>query len=329
MNTTPPWPWYDGLPMRFDRFMELALHDPERGYYARRIRGVGRGGDFTTTPMLTPAMGKAVAAWARQAMAHSGCRDLIELGPGEGVLAQAVRRAFPWWRKPRVHLVERSRPLREKQAARLGRHARWHDTLEAALDACGGKACIYSNEFADAFTVRRFRREAAGWSELYLDPRESWHPADDLPPSSVFALDHRPGQIVEVADAYRCWLRAWLPSWRAGRMLTIDYGAEVSSLYHRRPTGTLRGYLLQVRREGAEIYENPGRQDLTADVNFTDLQEWTAPHLETVGLSTQRDFLFPFAHPHDPAAAQVIDAAGAGGAFLVLEQAPKAGTFPT
>ena len=61
------WPWRDAPPLRFDRFMELALHDPERGYYARRIRGVGKGGDFTTTPMLTPALGKAVAAWAKAA----------------------------------------------------------------------------------------------------------------------------------------------------------------------------------------------------------------------------------------------------------------------
>ena len=32
----------------FEQFMARALHDPQHGYYARRITGVGRRGDFTT-----------------------------------------------------------------------------------------------------------------------------------------------------------------------------------------------------------------------------------------------------------------------------------------
>lgn len=302
--------------------MELALHDPERGYYARRIRGVGRGGDFTTTPMLTPALGKAVAAWAADSLKASGCRDLIELGPGEGLLAAAVIKELPWWRRirTRLHLVERSLPLREKQAARLGKHAVWHDSVESALEACGGNACLYSNEFADAFPVRRLRREAEGWSELYLTPSEEWRPCDGLPDSTLFELSYPVGQIVEVAESYRDWLHGWLPRWKAGRMLTIDYGAEAEALYVRRPRGSLRAYLMQQRIEGPGIYENPGRQDLTADVNFTDLRRWSAPWAETLRLISQRDFLRPFAGPEDAA---VMDEHGAGGAFRVLEQQVK------
>ncbi len=314
------WPWQDAVPLRFDRFMELALHHPERGYYARRIRGVGKGGDFTTTPMLTPALGKAVATWAKAALKESGCRDLIELGPGEGVLAESVMTAFPWWKRPRLHLVERSVPLRGKQAARLGKRVTWHDTVESALDACGGMACLYSNEFADAFPVRRFRREAEGWSELFLDPQECWQPCDELPESSVFGLSFSPGQIVEVAEAYRAGLRGWLPKWRTGRMLTIDYGTPVESLYHRRPRGTVRAYFMQQRLEGPAIYQNAGRQDLTADVNFTDLQTWSTPSAETVKLTTQREFLLPHANLADPADAHAVEADGAGSAFLVLDQ---------
>jgi SAM-dependent MidA family methyltransferase len=316
------WPWNTQENLRFDRFMELALHDPERGYYARRIRGVGRGGDFTTTPMLTPALGRAVAAWAGMAIKASGCRDLIELGPGEGVLAAAVMKHLPWWRRTRtrLHLVERSIPLREKQAALLGKRAVWHDSVEAALEACGGKACLYSNEFADAFAVRRFRRESGGWSELFLRPAKDWQACDGLPDSSLFEIPHPTGQIIEVADSYHDWLRGWLPHWKAGRMLTIDYGAEAGALYHRRPRGSLRAYLMQQRIEGPGIYENPGRQDLTADVNFTDLERWSAPWARTLQLVSQRDFLRPFAGPEDAA---VMDEHGAGGAFRVLEQQVK------
>ena len=210
--------------------------------------------------------------------------------------------------------------MREKQATRLGKRVTWHDTIESALNACGGKACVYSNEFADAFPVRRFRCEEGGWSELFLEPQESWQACDELPDSSVFALSFPPGQIVEVAESYHNWLRGWLPKWQTGRMLTIDYGTPVDTLYHRRPRGTVRAYFIQQRLEGPAIYQNPGRQDLTADVNFTDLQTWSAPSAETVQLMTQREFLLPHADLVNPADAHAADANGAGGSFLVLEQ---------
>lgn len=302
--------------------MALALHDPERGYYARRIRAVGRGGDFTTTPMLSPALGKAVAAWAVEALAATGCRDLIELGPGEGLLAAAVLDQLPWWRRLRIrlHLVESSAPLREKQAALLGKRAVWHNSVESALEACSGKACLYSNEFADAFPVRRFRRETTGWSELFLNQAEDWRPAAELPDSSLFELPHPVGQQIEVAEAYRDWLHGWLPRWRAGRMLTIDYGAAAPDLYHRRPRGSLRAYFMQQRLEGPAIYQNPGRQDLTADVNFTDLQRWSEPFAVTRSLQLQAEFLMHHVNPSQPADAHAVDIDGAGEAFLVLEQ---------
>lgn len=319
------WPWISGEPLRFDRFMDLALHDPERGYYTRRIRAVGRGGDFTTTPMLTPSLGKAVAAWAAEAMKSSGCRHLIELGPGEGMLAQAVMGNLPWWTRIRsqLHLVERSLPLRQKQRELLGPKIRWHDTIEEALAACHGEAWIYSNEFADAFPVRRFRREEKGWSELFVSPAEQWFVCKDLPDSSVFGVDHPVGQQVEVAESFHQWQAGMLPHWKKGRMLTIDYGAELPTLYHRRPRGSVRAYLMQQRLEGPALYDNAGRQDLTADVNFTDLARWTAGALETVGLRTQGEFLQPWSDPANPADRHAIDPHGAGGAFMVLDQTVK------
>lgn len=321
-----PWPWTSFDPLRADRLMATALHDPERGYYARRIRGIGNRGDFTTTPMLSPALGRAIASWAREAMRKSGCRDLIELGPGEGALASSVLAALPWWtrRRLRLHLIESSAPLRDKQRTLLGKRATWHDSIEGALDACGGRACIYSNEFVDAFPVRVFRREPDGWSELHLapgnPPREVWQNAVELPDSSVFELNHPSGQIVEVHESFHTWWRTWLPDWKAGRMLTIDYGSEAPDLYVRRPRGSLRAYLFHQRIEGPAVFAHPGRQDITADVNFTDLARWAAPYSEPGTTRTQRDLLLPHASPEDP----MLDPGGAGGAFLAIEHRPLA-----
>ena len=312
----------------FEQFMQQALHDPVGGYYARRITGVGRHGDFTTAAMLSQAPARAIAGWAASALHATGCHDLIEMGPGEGTLATVVWSALPWrvrWRT-RLHLVETSGPLARLQRELLGRRAVWHESPAAALHACGGRAVIFSNELVDAFPVRRFQHTPDGWRELAVaggsagPTRELLLAPAPLPPSSGFAVTHPPGQWIEVHDSYRRWLTAWLPQWRAGRLLTIDYGARAESLYHRRPHGTLRAYLLQQRLDGPAVYQNKGRQDLTADVNFTDLIDWAGPWAGASRLLSLAAFLRGTADLTNQADRALIDEHGAGGAFLVLDQ---------
>jgi SAM-dependent MidA family methyltransferase len=259
---------------------------------------------------------------------ESGCRDLIEMGPGQGTLAAAVLRQLPWslrWRI-RLHLVETSAPLRQQQRELLGRRPRWHPSPVAALAACHGRAVIFSNELVDAFPVRRFQYTAEGWRELAVNfelpgqAREVLLAPGPLPPSSSFALAHPVGQWIEVHDSYRQWLADWLPAWQAGRLLTIDYGSTVQPLYHRRPRGTLRGYWHHQRVEGAGIYSHPGRQDLTADVNFTDLIDWSGRWITASRLRSFREFLATSADADHPVDQALLAEEGAGGAFLVLDQ---------
>jgi SAM-dependent MidA family methyltransferase len=318
-----------GRRITFEAFMAEALHDPKRGYYARHIEAVGRSGDFTTAPMLARSPARAIANRAASAMREAGCRNLIEIGPGEGTLAAEVLRHLPWhlrW-KTRLHLVESSMRLREKQHNRLGNQASIHASMHEALAACGGRAVIYSNELVDAFPVRRFQKTIHGWQELEVEFQpggtitEQLLPVGELPDSSIFRMDFPIGQWVEVHDSYRKWLEEWLPTWTCGRMLTIDYGATAERLYHRRPYGSIRGYLLHSRIVGAEIYQNIGRQDLTADVNFSDLIAWAAPWCETRDLENMRTFLQAHSMVGHPTETALLDEQGCGGAFLVLDQA--------
>jgi len=312
----------------FEEFMRRALYDPQRGYYARMIRGIGHRGDFTTAPMLSDVLARAIAAWSSRTMRETGCRDLIEIGPGEGRLAATVLKHLPWrdrWRT-RLHLVETSATLADVQRKRLGKRARWHDSPAAALAACHGRAVIFSNELVDAFPVRLYEKLADGWREITVGfddagmPSESPSSPGPLPASSIFSTSFPDGQRVEVHASYRQWLEEWLPLWKAGRMLTIDYGSTVETLYQRRPHGTLRAYLLQQRLEGSAIYQNYGRQDITADVNFTDLIDWSAPWTSDAKLQTMAEFLRDDQCKGNPVDAALADPQGAGGAFMVLEQ---------
>jgi len=315
-------------PIPFEQFMEHAVHDPVHGYYARRIKAVGPLGDFTTAPMLSEAPARAIAAWAATALRETRCRDLIEIGPGEGTLAASVLKNLPWqsrW-KTRLHLIETSLPLAERQQKLLGKRATWHRSPQDALQSCQGNAVIYSNELVDAFPVRRYQKTPAGWQELavHFDERKQAHesllPPAPLPDSSGFLDSHPLGQWIEVHDSYRRYLTDWLPHWKSGRMLTIDYGAPATRIYHRRLHGTLRGYLFQQRLQGPAIYQNIGRQDLTADVNFTDLQNWSQPWISNQSLLGFREFLKIHQSRKAKIDPKITDADGVGTAFQVLDQ---------
>ena len=328
----------------FEEFMRFALYDPEHGYYARQVRTVGREGDFSTSATLGPVLGDAVAAWAFSHRPDGRRWHVIELGGGSGELAARVLGALGWWarRGLRYHLVEISPGLRTTQQAHLARWrgtVAWHGTLAEALQAARGTALIFSNEFVDAFPCARWVFDPdAGWREVWVAWDEATGRVEERARgavsaerralTSVAAMGAAPGQQAEVFESYRRWLGEQLAGWRRGRLLTIDYGGWLPTLYHRRPAGTLRAYCRQMRFTGAEVYARVGQQDLTADVNFTDLRRWgTELGLATDAEGAQADFLRRWLPPRrlrdagrDPRLSYLLDPEGAGGAFKFLEQ---------
>lgn len=313
--------------VRFDAFMKHALHDPENGYYARNIESVGASGDFSTTATLSSVLGTAIAnsalEWSR---ANKSPLNLIEIGGGDGSLAESVIKSIPFMKRWRLdyHIVDSSNPLTEKQQQRkLPKKINWHSGMKSALSSCKGIAFIFSNELVDAFPVRVFRKSEAHWNELFLHKQEEhFCPcADTLPESSALNYTaHQKGQRIEVHQSYRDWLLDWLPSWKLGQLLTIDYGDTHPKVYYRMPEGTLRAYSHHQRITGKAVYHKPGRQDITADVNFTDLITWGKQDgLEKLSIVNQLDYLTPYVN--GSAEDQfLIQPDGAGSAFKVLLQ---------
>lgn len=331
-SPTPRKPlWQLNSPLRFDQFMEAALFDPDHGYYTKRIRNIGEKGDFATSATLSKTLGKAIAHWAtRTAHLPSSPLSLIEIGAGDGSLAKAVLSALPLWHRLRCryHIVETSAPLTQLQRDQLGRRVTWHQHPTSALAACQGRALIFHNELVDAFPTRIFQTRSNQWQELYIhrqngDFSEEFRPlTTQLPTSTAFHWQPPDGQRIEVLESYRLWLQSWRSHWHSGEMLTIDYGDQCPAVYHRRPNGTLRGYLFHQVLSGLAVYQNPGRQDLTTDVNFSDLIEWGNQFdLETIQFGKQIDLLRPFA----TASLEdqfLMNAEGAGGEFKFLRQRP-------
>ena len=304
--------------------MARALFDPERGYYTRHIKTVGARGDFSTSATLSPALGQAIAHWLKaESHLQPQVHHVIEVGAGDGSLMQTLRKAFGWWARRRFtfHIVETSPVLRQEQQKKLGNRVAWHQDLESALAAAKGHAFIYHNELLDAFPATLVQWNAAEqrWLEVWVP--EELHP-QTLDAARYSALRHTAfpdRQRCELHPSVRDWLHQWTPHWKNGAMLTIDYGDEFPRLYHRRPHGTLRAYLLHQRLTGADIYANPGRQDITADINFTDYAAWlNGLGLTQVSQQTLAEFL-------RSASDRLSDPDGAGTAFKCFVHRRQAG----
>ncbi|MFZ0502455.1 MAG: SAM-dependent methyltransferase [Chthoniobacterales bacterium] len=323
----------EGGRLRFDRFMELALFHPAHGYYTRRIRGVGQSGDFSTSTTLSPALGKAVFRWLEAEAKYLGFDPLIiiEPGIGTGALAKVVLSQMRPWSRVRYFGVDlHAAPTLLDGSLSGRRRFRSFNSIETALLEAKGKAIVISNEFVDAFPCRRLVRSETGWADLYLryegdQWRQELSPADLSFPGSALDAGFGVGQTIEVHESFRDWLATLSRQLQSGAILTIDYGGRPDEIYRRRPDGTLRGYFRQERIEGNGIFHRVGQQDLTADVNFVDLQLWGDSFgLTTVDYLTQREFVarwFPGVWKKGAAAiAFTLKENGAGTAFKVLHQ---------
>lgn len=318
-----------------ERYFQEALYHPEFGYYSRNIRTVGRRGDFATAATLGEALGNGIAHWLAANRLPGSKWHVIEAGAGNGELARTVLRRLGIWRRRGLtyHIVESSPVLQaEQQRAIPQYHVQWHRDMNEALAAGEGRALIFSNELIDAFPARVFEFDGRDWHEIAVrinDKSVSECVIDrPRPQSTAFEIPASAGQRVEVQTTAAEWIATWSEAVHDARLLTIDYGDTVPGLYHRRPQGTVRAYFHHQRFDGPAVYQRFGKQDITCDVNFSDLRAWTERlGWKTDFLSTQTDFLkvhggMRSTGLHD---AQLAGHSGAGEAFKVLIQSRGSG----
>lgn len=296
-------------PITFHRFMELALYDPEVGYYARAASGPGLTADYVTSPELHGAFGTLLTRQIDELwrfLNHPEPFWFIEGGPGTGRLAAVILSvadaAYPdLARSLRVALIERCPRLAALQNERL---APWKDRinwLDAAPStwSCLGPGCIIANELLDAFPVHRLVGTTAGIRErmVGIDAGrfvEVEGPLSD--PALAEQVSHGggclpPGSLGEVSLAAAAWVAAAAELVDRGYLLLIDYGEPADTLYGpNQPLGTLRSYGSQALLE--DPLALPGQRDLTAHV---DLSAVTRAGLEAslalVGSTHQASFL--------------------------------------
>ncbi len=284
-----------GGPMPFRRFMELALYDPQCGYYASGRATIGRSGDFFTNVSVGPLFGRLLARqvaemWDR--LGAPGKFTIIEQGAASGDLAMDVlgglREMFPeCFAAVRYRIVEPFAKLEERQRARLsglGEKVAWTNALRQMQE----EICVHlSNELPDAFPVHLVTWRAGAWCEQKVIVQGAEFAFSDGPLSTdelreACARIPEPlseGYTTEVNLAAPAWIREVATVMQRGFVLAVDYGYSRPEYYApERIAGTLSAYAGH-RRE-PDVLARPGEIDLTAHVEFDTLIEAA----ETAGL---------------------------------------------
>lgn len=268
-----------GGSLSFARYMELALYAPQLGYYSGGAAKLGRDGDFTTAPQLTPLFGATLAGLASHIMAQSA-PQILEFGAGTGKLAADIlgELARLGVTVERYAIVELSGELRARQERALAQFPQvvWLEDFPASWDGV-----VIGNEVLDAMPVQLASKRAEGWAELRVGIEDGAfvflaEPADAALLAQVAAqiadADLLPdGYVTELhglARGFMGSLARMLGAGRAGAAVLLDYGFPAHEYYlDQRVGGTL---MCHYRHHAhADPFYLPGLQDITAHVDFT------------------------------------------------------------
>lgn len=296
----------------FAQYMEMALYHPLAGYYTLGNEIIGAQGDFYTAPDVSHFFGKLLADQIHQMWVICGKPQqwvLVEYGAGKGLLAKDLinhceNKYMDMYLVMKYIIIEKSPSMIKKQKQILSqvsqpsRGISWlEDQKELSLEPITG--CIFSNELFDSFPVHRVVKQKGKIYEIYVAYEQGQLSEVYGPLSSMeienymeeLPLDLEEGQAIEINLKMKEWLFNSASAIYKGFILTIDYGDiatnVLSPLGHN---GTIRTYCHH--RLGSNLYQYPGKQDITANVNFTDLDRWgEKAGLKPAGYLSQMQFL--------------------------------------
>ena len=312
----------------FARFMELALYEPECGYYTSGAVEFGVGGDFVTAPELTPLFAGSLARQCAEVLEHLGGGEILEVGAGSGVLARELLGALARLDSLplRYRILERSPALRARQAATLQQAEVPTEWLQTAPDQ-PFTGLILANELFDALPCHRIRMQSRHFCELRVGGEAGhfrWQTGAVFAPATEL-LQWGPftdGYTTELNLQMEPCLQAISAQLQRGLVLCLDYGYPRAEYLHpERSMGTLLCHHNHTAL--ADPLVRVGEQDISASVDFTRLAEaGEQAGLALCGYASQAGFLLGCGIPEpatDRAALrQLLLPGGMGERFQVM-----------
>lgn len=307
-------------PMRFDHFMQKALYHSNLGFYSSGQTRTGIKGDFLTPVSTGPVLGQLLALQLDElyaALRRPSSLFVCEQGADRGFLAHdlldSICKSHPSLSSVvQLHIIEPWPRLVEQQKSRLAKlqnniPTHWHSDL-SSFNPNATPVFFYSSELIDSFPVRVARFSTGQWMERFITAKEGtldWadRPADKdlLSQLDTWKIPQLEGFTAEIRTDAAPWIQTLSQKVQQGMILTLDYGMSATELYHpSRSSGTLMA--LSRHAPSPDPLKDPGEQDLTAHVNFTELiEEGNKSGLANLGLSDFSGALIRLATPllHD------------------------------
>lgn len=295
-------------PISFCRFVELSLFHPQHGYYSSGKARIGKKGDFYTAPSVHRSFGETISRFLAEASLLLGEEKfvVIEFGASGGQLASDILKGL-YENHPDLYLKtdyvmsEISPAAIQAAKEKLREHGervRWADSpFKITEDGfCG---VVIANEFLDSLPFHRLRSDRGEMREIFLSLRDGKieeilrNPGiEEIYEFSKRYLDeYSQGEEAEVCLLAPKWLAEVGRALRKGFVLSVDYGSLAPELYSpERRRGTYRCFYQH--QLSADPYIRIGEQDITANINFSELiRAGDAVDLSTVTYTTQGQFL--------------------------------------
>ena len=258
----------------FRDFVEIALYHPELGYYTRPRSPVGKAGDFVTGPTLSPAFAFAISNLVRDFVRHhtDGVSTIVDVGSGSGELVRALQGV----ENAEIYGIDHGQSIQDipQNDAQL----------------------IISNELFDALPFARLVQRGKELHELTVTKDFDWGerpaPAPYIDYFASRGIELADGQFADVSLEWEALYGDLCRFVARGLIVTLDYGYPENQLFRSRMRryGTAAAY--RGHRVSRDLLADPGEQDLTAHVNFTDLQrEGERQGFTTPAFTRQAQFL--------------------------------------
>lgn len=290
----------------FAQFMELALYEPQLGYYTGNLTKLGKAGDFVTAPEISPLFAQCMGNQCQQVFSDLGDAEILEIGAGTGKMACDLllflekKGVLPVSYK----ILEISPNLKQRQQENLqAQIPHLFPLIEWLADwpKSPMKGVVIVNEVVDALPIHKFLWTNRGVQEMQVEQKKGNLLWCSQPVSYV--LEKKLSQLKltyfsekkryesEVCLGLSDWINKLSVVLKQGLILIADYGYPAREYYHPdRCHGTLMCYY---RHRG---YTNPfnliGLQDITAAVDFSLLADCALNvGLKIAGFTSQAAFL--------------------------------------
>lgn len=287
----------------FRDFMELCLYHESYGYYRGSMPPIGIKGDFVTSPHANKLFGTLLANQIKEFWDLLGTTEIsiVEMGAGAGYLAYDILSSFKSLgliEQVSYLIIEPNQKYIDFQKNILNpflSHVCWFNKLDDLPDISG---CFISNELLDSFPVHLIKKIKNSYFELSIFLNGNNFELKNTPITNTMLLDYLANIEIQ-SDDYQTEVNLELKEFlsllskkiKKGFVLTIDYGYTKSEyLSPVRNRGTLLAY--KSHKVIEDVLLEPGEQDITAHVNFSDLSFWGSDFgFETVGYTSQWAFL--------------------------------------